>query len=307
MIESNPSIPSKPVIVGVGEFLWDCFNGTRRAGGAPANVAFHANQFGNEGIVCTRVGSDTDGDELIEHGRKHDLCTDFIQRDPEKKTGRVTVDATRPDHPTYTIHEDVAWDHIEWNDDVAKLANRAAAVCFGTLAQRSSNSRDTIQRFLAETKGLRVCDINLRPPWFDESIIRSSLQQCDILKMNHNEINSVTEVLGIEANDDREVGDRLLKQFDLTLLSVTRAEHGCIFQTQDHRIELPGRKIEVADAVGSGDAFSAAMITGLVNLWPLDKTARVANAIGAEVATHNGAMPFLKDRFHEIKAEESGG
>lgn len=299
----TPQTDRKPTIVGIGELLWDCFPNSRRAGGAPANVAFHANQFGNTGIICTSVGRDDDGQQLITHCQSNGLSTEYIQRDPDHQTGTVTVDTTRPDHPDYTIHENVAWDHIKWNVALARLAEQADAVCFGTLAQRAPESRATIHAFLQRSKALRICDINLRPPWFDDSIIRTSLLQCDVLKLNHEEINMIADTQKLKSQDIASISAALLHQFDLNLICVTQADRGCHFQTPDQQLDVQGRSVNVVDAVGAGDAFTAAMVTGLLRRWPLETTANIANAIGAEVAAHAGAMPKLADRFQKIKLD----
>ena len=133
----EPSDLSRPVVVGLGELLWDCFNDSRRPGGAPANVAFQAGQLGCRGVVCSRVGCDPPGDDLVDFLAGQDLATDWIERDAEHPTGTVTVDTTRVDHPEYTIHERVAWDHLEFDAALEDLMAGAAAVCFGTLAQRA--------------------------------------------------------------------------------------------------------------------------------------------------------------------------
>ncbi len=166
--------PPEMIVVGLGEVLWDCFGDVRKPGGATANVAFHAGQLGLAGVVCSRVGADPLGTELLGYLAGHNLDTRYIQEDPVRPTGTVTVDASRPDHPTYVIHEDVAWDHIEFTPDLCDLMRRARAVCFGSLAQRSPRSRQVIRQCLeAATGALRVFDVNLRQSWYDRECIEN--------------------------------------------------------------------------------------------------------------------------------------
>ncbi len=153
------------IIIGLGELLWDCFGEERRPGGAPANVAYHAQLLGAQGVVCSRVGMDAWGVELLAFLRANGLDTAHVQRDEQHLTGRVTVHLDGSHGPSYTIHENAAWDHLAWTPEWETLAGSAAAVCFGTLAQRAPESRATVQRFLdAAPQALRVYDINLRPP-----------------------------------------------------------------------------------------------------------------------------------------------
>ncbi|MGH7130220.1 MAG: PfkB family carbohydrate kinase, partial [Planctomycetaceae bacterium] len=158
-----PASPqAAPIVVGLGELLWDEFPDGRRPGGAPANVAFQANQLGLRGVVCSRIGRDEPGDALLEFLSDHGLETMHIQRDADRPTGRVTVETDQTGSPRYVIHEHVAWDAIDCDRRTEELMAAAAAVCFGSLAQRSPTSRESIHRALAATRPdcLRVFDVN---------------------------------------------------------------------------------------------------------------------------------------------------
>lgn len=288
-------------IVGLGELLWDCFADCRRPGGAPANVAFHAQQLGYRSVVCSRLGADPDGCELRSYLAQRGLTTDSIQTDPDHPTGRVTVDSTDPSRPAFTIHENVAWDYLAFDEAWRALMHQAAAVCFGTLAQRGEISRASIQLCLTTAaNALRVYDVNLRPPWYDRQWIVGSLEVCHIAKLNQEEAVLLSDLLDVGAHDPTDFGQRLRSRFNLDLVCVTRGERGCVLVGPDEVADVPGRPVKVADAVGAGDAFSAALICGRLQNWPLATIAEFANQVGGLVAGQSGAMPDLADEYQTL-------
>lgn len=322
---------SAPIVIGVGELLVDCFyaDGSpaankapseRRPGGAPANVAIHAAQLGSRGIVCSRVGTDAAGDVLIEHLRREGISTEGVQRTNSAPTGTVDVDSRDPVHPTYTIHRDVAWDRLEFTETWARLFRSAAAVCFGTLALRSQVSRTAIFRALATAppETIRVYDINLRPPFHQIDWIRSGLERCSILKLNRDEVGLLQGMLSTDepsaprdSNPARGDGDgggpdplafapELRERFQLRLVCVTKGAEGCSIFGPEGRIDIPGRQVQVVDAVGAGDAFTAGLIHGLVSGWPVEHAARLANEVGALVASRPGATPSLREEYRAV-------
>lgn len=292
---------AKKTVLGLGELLWDCFGDQRRSGGAPANVAFHAAQLGATGVIVSRLGQDELGHELVAYLEKQGLSTQWIQRDPQHPTGTVTVHTDSADHPQYTIHEDVAWDHLEYDENLSVVLNRADAICFGSLAQRSPQSRQTIRQCLETKKtALRVFDVNLRPPWVDKDILEASLNHSDVVKLNDEEVAPVATLLDItNANLDAFV-EALMKRYALRVVCITRAEKGCLLFSGNERVEAPGRAVTVADAVGAGDAFTAALVCGLLSDWPLQSIANFANQVGALVASHPGATPVLRDDYQRL-------
>lgn len=288
-------------LIGLGELLWDCFADSRRPGGAPANVAYHACQLGLDGVVCTRVGTDADGDQLIEHLRNHGMNTRYVQRDADHPTGTVTVDASRPDDPSYTIHEDVAWDYLELSHDWRHLFRHAAAVCFGTLAQRTPRSRATIQAAVGSAqRALRVYDVNLRPPHYATSVIEASLHTANVFKLNQSELQTLAEMLGLAQTEPVARARALLERYGGSFTFVTRGAEGCLAVTPDEVAEVHGREIEVADAVGAGDAFTAALTFGLLRQAPLATVAEFANEVGGLVASQPGAMPDVRRELAEL-------
>lgn len=292
-----------PVVVGLGELLWDCFPDFRRPGGAPANVAFQANQLGCRGIVCSRVGSDAAGDELIAFLEQQHLTTDFVQRDGKLPTGRVTVDTSTPGSPEYVIHEDVAWDALQFDAGTESLMQQAAAVCFGSLGQRDPRSRETIHHCLDAVgeSCLKVFDVNLRQSFYSREILERSLQDADVVKLNGDEIGVLRELGVLPAGDHGCVAAAFQDRFGITLACITRGAKGCLLVEGNDSADVPGGDVPVVDAVGAGDAFTAAMIFGRLHAWPLEQTAEFANAVGALVTTRSGAMPVLRDEFDELK------
>lgn len=301
-----------PIVVGLGELLWDCFDDSRRPGGAPANVAFQAGQLGCRGIVCSRVGKDALGDELTGFLAGCGLDTQYIQRDGERPTGTVTVDTSRAGHPRYTIHRPAAWDFIECDALLAELMSQAAAVCFGTLGQRDGAARRAIQNALAQTAEncLVVCDINIRQDWYTRAVLEESLLAARLVKLNDDEVPLLAEVLELDCGTGAHgTGGReplipfcreLQRRYDVEAVCVTRAERGCLLADREEIVDSPGITIELADAVGAGDAFTAAWITARLQGRSPEQQASLANRVGALVASRRGAMPELKNEFAEI-------
>jgi len=299
-------------IAGLGEVLWDCFPDVKRPGGATSNAAFQATQLGADGLVVSRVGEDKDGQCLIEFLNQQGLSTAAIQFDPRHPTGTVTVDVSDSGHPDYIIHEDVAWDWLEFTRPLADLAAMLDGVCFGSLAQRSPASRDAILQFLCGTPDecLIVFDVNIRQEFYDRISIERSLQVANILKLNSDEVTLLNSLLELglrqESPDlEREFASRIRRDFEVDLVCITRAEEGCFAANDDDEVDLRGIQVDVADAVGAGDAFTAALLVSQLEGWPLESSARFANQVGALVASKPGAMPVLHDEFAELKTEFS--
>jgi fructokinase len=294
----------RDIVVGIGEMLWDCFADSRRPGGAPANVAFHAKQLGHEGIVCSRVGRDELGAELLEYLERRGMETRQVQKDVRWPTGYVTVDTSRPDEPSYVIHEDVAWDYLEFDESLESLMESASAVCFGTLAQRQANSRETIRRALeAATNAVIVYDVNLRQSWHQRNWIEDSLKASNIAKFNEEEVAVLSDMIGTGGQRNADLAHTVIERFELEMVCITRAERGCSLYTSSRTVDETGVNIEVADAVGAGDAFTAALISSRLRGWPLDTTAWFANHVGALVASRQGAMPALTEELGRLIAD----
>jgi fructokinase len=278
-------------VVAIGEALWDLFPDRRRPGGAPFNVACHAARLGDRGVIITRVGDDAAGEELVAFLRGRSVVTDYVQRDEARPTGTVSVTIEDSD-PRYEIAEDVAWDYIAAEEDARPLMRTADAVCVGSLAQRAGPSRAAISQLLSEGRGqaLVVFDVNLRPPFIDADVIEATLRVADVVKMNESEVALLSILL-----DRPSLVRWLLQDVGAKAVCVTRGEGGASITTAQGTVSTPGVEIDTStgDAVGAGDAFTAAMAHRLVRNATPRETLEAANRYAALVATKKGAVPTL--------------
>ena len=287
-----------PLILGIGELLWDVMPEGTRLGGAPTNFTVMAGRLGNDAAILSRLGRDDLGRKAVEALNELGAETRSLQIDALYETGRVTV-TLKDGQPDYTIHQPAAWDFLSLSDDWVRLAERAAAVCFGTLAQRNLASQQTIQELIAQTKAqcIRIFDVNLRPPFYTSEVIEESLELATVLKMNDAEVPAVLSLLGLgEEGDLRGASERLLGEFSgLRLVAITRGGQGSLLVTRDEWHEHPGIAVDVADTIGAGDAFTAALTHYLLRGASLGVLNEAGNRWGAWVASQSGAMPPLVD------------
>jgi fructokinase len=283
----------KHTTVGLGELLWDIFPEGRQLGGAPANFAYMTNLLGDEGIVASRVGSDDLGEAAKHRLERLGLGTSCIQQDPTYRTGIVEVEVDTKGQPTFQIAEPVAWDAFEWTAGWQTLAQRADAVCFGSLAQRSARSRQTIHSFLKTIRPetTRVFDVNLRQSFYSWQILADSAKQADIIKLNHDELPTVVELLGFPFHDEDSAAEWLRHTFHVKLVCITRGARGSLLVSEYAKDEHPGIPVEVADTVGSGDAFTAALVYHYLRRASLATMNEAANRMGSWVASQTGATP----------------
>ena len=291
------------LILGIGELLWDVLPDGLKLGGAPANFTVMAGRLGNHAAILSRIGRDELGRQAIDRLDPMPVDTSCLQVDPLHETGRVTVNFA-DGRPNYTIHQPSAWDFMQLSDEWVKLAARADAICFGSLAQRSAQSRQTIQTLAAQTSEtcIRVFDVNLRAPFFSDEVILESLELATVLKMSDEELPQVLSLLGRSVEDEREkdrlrIGaDHLLEEFPtLELVAVTRGSHGSFLARREEWSEHPGFPVLVVDQVGAGDAFTAAITHYLLRGADLTTLNEAGNRWGAWVASQSGAMPPLPE------------
>ena len=285
-------------IIGIGEILWDLLPVGKRLGGAPANFAYVANALGDNGIVLSRVGDDDAGKEILAELQAKNLSIAGVQTDPQNPTGAVKV-TLRKGQPSYEIVEPVAWDFLEMSEDWRELAARADVVCFGTLAQRNSPSTETIHKFIGLTKKWRIFDVNLRQHFFSPEILLDSLSAANVVKFNHEELPVVAEMFDLKKQSAIETARNLLAKLGSHLICVTRGANGSLLVTDEGVSDHAGIKIEIADAIGAGDAFTAALAHGLLRGWELDKINEFANRVGAFVASQTGAMPVFPEELKQ--------
>lgn len=298
-------MPVKHTIVGLGELLWDVFPKRKELGGAPANFAYITSLLGDEGVVASRVGRDRLGNSAARRLAKLGLSQEWLQLDTKSPTGTVKVQVFEDGQPNFQIAENVAWDNFEWTSQWQELASRTAAVCFGSLAQRSERSRETIRLFLKNLRpnALKVFDVNLRQSFYSAEVLQESAKIADIMKLNQDELPKVAELLGYKANVKETAGPWLLRTCGLKLVCVTEGPSGSSLVAADGVHRHPGFPTEVADTVGAGDAFTAALIHHYLRGATLDEMNAAANRMGSWVASQVGATPkpdvkFLKSVLH---------
>lgn len=301
---SNDASLEAPLVVGIGELLWDCLPAGRRLGGAPANVAAHAAQLGVRSAVVSAVGDDPDGREIVAALRALGVATDGIQVARGLPTGRVDVALDAAGAPTFTIRRPAAWDALEFDAALERLAARADAVVFGTLAWRDARARRAIGGFLRAVRStcLKVFDVNLRPPLIAAEAIRDGLARADILKLNEAELPVVAEIAGVrraEADPLRALRER----FGLQCAVCTFGARGSRIVSADEDLRRPGRRVRVADTVGAGDAFTAVLTVGWLRGAPLVRVHEWANRVAAFVCTQAGAVPRLPSALAGVFAD----
>ena len=285
---------ASPFIVGIGELLWDMLPNGRQLGGAPANFAYISSVLGNRAAVVSRLGADRLGEEARERCSGLGLDVSHIQTDSAHPTGTVKVSVDDLGQPCFQIVEGVAWDFLEWNDDVQKLAAKADVVCFGSLAQRRDVSRASIQRFVRATREscLRIFDVNLRQTFYTPVILKTGFAMATVAKLNHDELPVVMQAVGLPTtNEDAADCEMLLDHFGLQMVALTRGAHGSLLVSQKARSEHPGFRIQVVDTIGAGDAFTAGMAHQLKRGASLDMVNELANRVASWVASNAGATP----------------
>ncbi len=287
------------VVVGMVEALWDVLPEGKKIGGAPANFAYHVSQFGLPSCVVSAVGDDALGDEILENLTSKGL-KQLIEKVPYP-TGTVQVEIDQAGVPQYEIKENVAWDNIPWTTSLETLAKKTKAVCFGSLAQRNVVSRETINRFLdtmpRDEDTLVVFDVNLRQGFYNKEILCKSMEHCNILKINDEELVTVSRMFGYPGIDLQDKCWILLGKYNLKMLILTCGINGSYVFTPGNVSFLPTPRVEVADTVGAGDSFTAAFISCVLKGMPVAEAHRRAVATSAFVCTCNGAMPVLPDEY----------
>lgn len=289
------------IVVGMGEALWDILPEGKKIGGAPANFAYHVSQFGIDSCAVSAIGDDALGDELLENFNKKEIKY-MIEKVPYP-TGTVQVEIDQAGIPQYEIKENVAWDNIPWTEQLAELARNTKAVCFGSLAQRNVVSRETISRFLDEMPKnddtLVVFDVNLRQGFYNKEILCNSMKRCNILKINDEELVTVSRMFGYPGIDLQDKCWILLGKYNLKMLILTCGINGSYVFTPGNVSFQPTPKVEVADTVGAGDSFTAAFIANILKGKSVIEAHKKAVDTSAYVCTQQGAMPVLPSYITE--------
>jgi len=291
---------SAPTVVGIGETLWDVFSDGAVWGGAPGNVACDSAGLGARSFMVSRVGCDPLGDQGIAALESLGVDCRYLQRDAAHPTGTVAVSLGPDGDASYVFAADTAWDHLAWEPVLDQLARDADAVCFGTLGQRSTESRKTIRRFLgAATKAIRVFDANLRQHFYSPELIRDSLALATVLKLNDEELPVVAAACGIADENPVAAVRQIAERHGLRLAALTRGTAGSVLVADGVVSTRAAVAPVVVDTVGAGDAFTAALITGLVRGRPLEAIHDHASRLAAFVCGCRGATPRIPAELRE--------
>ncbi len=289
----------KRYVVGLGEVLWDVLPEGKKLGGAPANFAYHAGQFlgMDNTIAISALGSDKLADETIEALNEHQLNY-MLPRVPYP-TGTVQVQLDEQGVPTYDIKENVAWDNIPFDNDIAKIACNCRAVCFGSLAQRNVVSRETIEKFLEATPAdcMKIFDINLRQQFYTKEVICQSLKHCNVLKINDEELVLIGRMFDYPGLDMENKCWLILGKYDLDMLVLTCGTNGSYVFTPGQMSFQETPDVKVADTVGAGDSFTGSFVGSILNGKSVPEAHHTAVQVSAYVCTQNGAMPEYKDEL----------
>lgn len=280
-------------VIGIGEALWDVLPGGKKLGGAPANFAYHARQFGLEGMAVSAIGHDALGEEIVEALEDHALPYHLDRVDYPTGTVQVTLDAQGV--PQYEIKKDVAWDNIPYTKELAAIAADCKAVCFGSLAQRSTVSRETIGWFLDAVPAdcLKVFDINLRQDFYNKEVLEESFRRCDILKINDEELVIISRLFEYPGLALEEKCRLIIKEYGLQMLILTCGTNGSYVFYDGGMSFLETPKVQVADTVGAGDSFTGSFIGSILTGKTIPEAHKTAVGVSAYVCTCEGAMPQI--------------
>jgi fructokinase len=290
---------SQRVVVGLGEVLWDVYEDQALFGGAPANFACHSASLGAQACIASAVGKDVLGERALRWMSEQSLSCKWMEIDPHHATGSVDISLDRTGSPEYRFASDVAWDFLKMHPHWLELSESCDAVCFGTLAQRSDLSAKTIRDFVGRTprQALRVFDVNLRQQFYNAEVLRSSLGLANIVKLNHEELPVVSALLGIDQAPELTMCNQLIELYGLRALALTRGGQGSAIYLDGAWDERPAPKVEAIDTVGAGDAFSAALIMGILDGGSLLQIHERAARIAAYVCTQRGAVVPLPEEL----------
>lgn len=285
----------KRLVVGLGEVLWDMLPEGRKIGGAPVNFAYHAGQFGIDTMAVSAIGNDKLGEDTIaEMNGKH---LNHIFPSVPYPTGSVQVKLDEKGVPAYDIKENVAWDNIPFTNEIESVARNCRAVCFGSLAQRNAVSRNTIRKFIESTPSgcIRIFDINLRQNFYTSNVIRDSLEHCNILKINDEEIMLVSRMFNYDSSNIENVCRTIMEDFSLEMVILTCGTKGSYIFTKGGVSFMPTPKVNVADTVGAGDSFTGSFCAAILRGLPVAEAHKKAVEVSAYVCTQNGAMPEIPE------------
>ena len=283
---------SKANIICYGEVLWDMLPSGKKPGGAPMNVAFHVQQLGTPSRMISRIGNDDLGSELIQFLNEKGIDTQLVQQDEALPTSTVEVTLDAKGTPSYEIIENVAWDNIQLTQKLQNEITETDAVIFGSLACRTAQSQQTLFDLLEATT-LRIFDINLRPPFYSKALLERLLNYADIVKVNEEELDIVAEWLGSFDNEMDKI-EAIKNEYNIDVIIITKGKDGVICIDNNEVFTHPIYPVDVADTVGSGDAFLAGFVHYFLKGELTPNCLKLASIMGALVASKSGATPTIK-------------
>jgi fructokinase len=290
-------------IVAFGELVWDIFEEGKQLGGAPVNLVYRVNSFGDQGILLSRVGDDELGKESISQLRKLEISDENVQIDPVFPTGTAHVRVGSEGRADYIIDPDMAFDHIEFTAEALKIVRNSDCLVFGTLVQRYGISKNTLKELLNESPGLlKYLDLKLRKNCYNRPVLESSLHAADILRVKENELYTLKSDLGLFEYETKALAQEVINEYDIDVVLVTQSKSGAFAITRNGGFfEEPGYKIELMDTVGSGSAFSAGFLHVYLENQDIEEALRFGNAAGAATAATHGATSMItKKRITEL-------
>ncbi|ESQ17509.1 MAG TPA: carbohydrate kinase [Chromatiaceae bacterium] len=282
------------IIAGIGELLWDVLGSVEELGGAPVNFAYHTNSLGATGYAISVVGDDPRGRAALKALEQRNMSVSYIDVRAGATTGYVLANVDDQGVASYSFPDDVAWDHLSMNEKNLALASKVDAVCFGSLAQRSAESRAAIQAFLQATRpsALKILDLNLRQHFYTHETIRNSLQLADVLKLNDDELKVLQEMDNLQGNEQQML-TKMIGDYRLQLVVLTRGGKGSLLVSRTEISDHPGYQAEIVNTIGAGDSFTATTALGLLRGERLSIINERANRVAAFVCSQKGAMPDL--------------
>ncbi|MFC1513430.1 carbohydrate kinase family protein [candidate division KSB1 bacterium] len=281
------------MIAGIGELLWDIYQGEKFLGGATFNCVHHAQQLGYEGIIISRIGNDQSGIDLLNKMKQKGYNCDFVQIDKKNETGYVNIELDENAEPRFTCSEIAPYYFLEWDDRFEDLSNNLDVVIFGTFSQREKQAEEITERFLKiNSKALKVFDVNFRE-WNNnvKKVTLNCLRYTDVLKINENELIKLQELIPISSSEPVSYLNGLISKYKLKLVCLTLGEWGSFLSDGQYNVYCPGVKIQPVDSTGAGDAFITTLTIKLNEGCDLKDAGSFANLVSSYVVTQKGATP----------------
>jgi fructokinase len=301
MMKTNDIVA--PEILVIGEVLFDIFPDYRRLGGAPFNFTVHMHKIGFNTCFISRIGEDDNGREILEFMNRIGLTHRYVQSDSTLPTGYVAVSLDYQGIPKFDIHRNVAYDDLSYSDDIDRLLSRPLKlIYFGTLIQRTKKGFETVQRILKNRhpNTRTFCDLNFRPGCYNRKVILASLEQADILKLNHEELEKVGHFIDSQ-EDTNTIVTRLMKDYQIKAIAVTKGAEGSEWFSIHLHNQTDSPKVDnLVDTVGAGDAFAAAAATGYLRHWSIEQTLNTASQFAARICSIKGALPTDDQLYKEL-------